>query len=273
MYSTCPKCQQEIPAQDVGAQEVCPACGLVFAKWLQRQAMDEEAGTATNSNASTVHSSTQSIQRSVFAGFFMPQRKPRGHGELTVYALIWAGLLWFGLDFIQMNYESNEIGRSFMHSVNLVFHEAGHMLFMPLGRTMTVLGGSLFQVLLPVMLMCAFLIINKDAFGAAVCLWWSGQSLLDLAPYIADATVQRLPLLGGGTGADRPGFHDWNTLLRPRGWLEYDQQIAVAADRAGALIIIVALCWGALALWREWRERREWLKRRESDAEVEASKQ
>ena len=249
MYSTCPKCQHEIPEHDQGAQEICPACGLVFAKWLQRQVMDDDAVVITRSKSSLVHSSS----RSVLAGFFMPQRKPRSKAELTVYALIWAGLLWFGLDFMQMNYESNEIGRSFMHTVNLVFHEAGHMLFMPFGRTMTVLGGSLFQILLPLMLMFAFLIINKDAFGSAVCLWWAGQSMMDLAPYIADATVQRLPLLGGSTGADRPGFHDWNTLLGPRGWLQYDQQIATAADRLGALIIIIALCWGAVALWREWQ--------------------
>lgn len=249
MYSSCPKCEYEIPPQDLSAQEICPACGLVFAKWLQRQVMDQDSMLAKQSRTSR----TRTSSRSKLTGLFMPQRKPRSKSELAVYALIWAGLLWFGFDFIQMNYESNEIGRSFMHTVNLVFHEAGHMFFMPFGRTMTVLGGSLFQVLLPLMLMFAFLIVNKDAFGGAVCLWWVGQSLMDLAPYIADATAQRLPLLGGGTGADRPGFHDWNTLLRPRGWLEYDHQIAAAADRIGALIVVIALCWGALALWREWK--------------------
>ena len=249
MYSTCPKCKHEIAALQSDAQEICPACGLVFAKWLRRQVMDEDSLVASQARTSR----TRSSPRSALAGFFMPQRKPRSKSELAVYALIWAGLLWFGFDFIRMNYESNEIGRSFMHAVNLVFHEAGHLLFMPFGRTMTVLGGSLFQVLLPLMLMFAFLIVNKDAFGGAVCLWWAGQSLMDLAPYIADASVQRLPLLGGGTGADRPGFHDWNTLLRPRDWLAYDQQIATAVDSIGALIVVSALYWGALALWREWK--------------------
>ena len=39
---------------------------------------------------------------------------------------------------------------SVLHLPNLIFHEAGHILFSPFGRFMTVLGGSLFQVLVPV---------------------------------------------------------------------------------------------------------------------------
>ena len=35
-----------------------------------------------------------------------------------------------------------------------------------------------------------------DRFGAAVCAWWAGQNLLDVAPYIADARALQLVLLG-----------------------------------------------------------------------------
>jgi hypothetical protein len=42
---------------------------------------------------------------------------------------------------------------SFLHLPNLVFHEAGHLLMLPFGQFMSVLGGSLFQLLVP--LMCA----------------------------------------------------------------------------------------------------------------------
>ena len=148
-----------------------------------------------------------------------------------------------------MDFRSNEIGQSWFHNVNLVFHEAGHVIFTLLGRTMAILGGSLFQVLVPLALMFACLVVNKDSFGASIGLWWVGQSLMDIAPYIADARALRLPLLGGGTGADRPGTHDWANLLRPRGWLEYDIQIAAAVDFIGSGILLLALLWGGYMLY------------------------
>jgi hypothetical protein len=147
-----------------------------------------------------------------------------------------------------MEIATNEIGRSFLHNINLVFHEAGHVLFQPFGRLMMFLGGSLFQVLLPLILAGAFLLVNRDAFGASVCLWWTGQSLMDIAPYIADARALRLPLLSGGTGADSPGTHDWANILRRLGLLNQDIQIATAVDLFGSILLILSLVWGGIML-------------------------
>ncbi len=252
MYSTCPKCQHHLQAEDVSALASCPACGLVFEKWLQRVVMEEPAAASPNAMGNRGSAQRNVGLRSVLARFFLPERTPRRRPELLAYAAIWMGLIYFGIQFIAMDFHSNEIGQSFMHHVNLVFHEAGHVLFMPFGRTLMIFGGSLFQVLLPLLLLLAFLIKNRDAFAASVCLWWAGQSTMDLAPYIADASVLRLPLLGGGTGADSPGMHDWQNLLRPRGLLPYDEQIASAVDSVGALVVVVALFWGGYALLREW---------------------
>ena len=58
---------------------------------------------------------------------------------------------------------------------------------------------------LPLVAGVALLRTNRDAFGASLALWWFGQSMMDCAPYIGDARALQLPLLGGGTGADRPG--------------------------------------------------------------------
>ena len=101
---------------------------------------------------------------------------------------------------------------SFMHLPNLVFHEAGHILFTPLGRFMIVLGGSLTQVLVPLVCAGAFLWQTRDPFGAAIAVWWAGESLTDVAPYINDARDLQLVLLGGKTGAEVEG-HDWEYLL------------------------------------------------------------
>ena len=89
------------------------------------------------------------------------------------------------------------LGGSFMHLINLPFHEAGHIVFAPFGSFMMSLGGSLLQVLVPLACAWAFLFQQDDRFGASVCVWWTGESLLDLSPYIDDARSLQLMLLGG----------------------------------------------------------------------------
>ncbi|GAB5499340.1 MAG: hypothetical protein PsegKO_16510 [Pseudohongiellaceae bacterium] len=248
MYSTCPKCGFHNPSANAVNADQCAACGLVFSKWLQNLVSEGSAASATAPSQKTGSGMSVPVTR-----FFLPRRAGVGKLELTGYAVIWGMLLLWGLDFIAMDFRSNAIGQSFLHNINLVFHEAGHVLFRPFGRSMMFLGGSLFQVLLPLLLMLAFLVKNKDGFAASVCLWWAGQSLMDVAPYIADARALRLPLLGGGTGADAPGMHDWANLLRPRGWLQYDMQIASAADTIGSGMLLLAMVWGALMLWLYYR--------------------
>jgi hypothetical protein len=119
--------------------------------------------------------------------------------------------------------------RSFVHRINLVF-QAGHVIFMPFGSFMTTLGGSLGQVIMPLIATGALAFKNRDNFGASIGLWWCGQSVMDLAPYINDARDLKLMLLGGGTGQDRPGMHDWENILLDLRWIEYDRQIAAATD-------------------------------------------
>lgn len=136
---------------------------------------------------------------------------------------------------------------SFLHRVDLVFHEAGHVLFSPFGQFMTVFGGSLFQVLVPII--CAVALYRSaDRFGAVVSTWWAGQNLVDLAPYIGDARALQLPLLGGHTGAEVEG-HDWEAILQTLGWLQHDQTIATAAQAFGSITMVACVVLaGALLL-------------------------
>jgi hypothetical protein len=138
---------------------------------------------------------------------------------------------------------------SVLHLPNLVFHEAGHVLFMPLGRFMTSLGGSLFQCALPLALAAAFW-RQKNLFGAIVCVWWAGQNLVDVAPYIADARALQLVLLGGRTGAEVEG-HDWEFILTELGWLHRDRLIGLWAYRAGLATMVGAITSGVWLLKRE----------------------
>jgi hypothetical protein len=136
---------------------------------------------------------------------------------------------------------SPDSGDSFLHLPNLIFHEAGHVIFAPLGEFMSVLGGSLLQVLIPVIAAIAF-VRQAQPFGAVVCVWWAGQNLTDLAPYIADARALRLTLLGGRTGAEVEG-HDWEYLLTQLGVSHLDRTIGTVTHAAGILIMVAALAY------------------------------
>lgn len=137
---------------------------------------------------------------------------------------------------------------SVLHLPSLVIHEAGHVIFGVFGRFVGVLGGSLLQFALPVAFAAA-LLKQRDQFGAAVCAWWAGQNLLDLAPYIADARALQLVLLGGYTGAEVEG-HDWEYLLSTLGWARWDVTIGLWTRRAGLLMMAAAIVWGAVSLSR-----------------------
>jgi hypothetical protein len=95
------------------------------------------------------------------------------------------------------------------------------------------------QVLVPVIAAIAF-IRQEDRFSAAVCGWWAGQNLIDLAPYIADARALQLVLLGGHTGAEVEG-HDWEFILTQLRLTHLDRQIGTAAYAFGLLLMIASL--------------------------------
>jgi hypothetical protein len=143
---------------------------------------------------------------------------------------------------------------SFMHLLNLPFHEAGHILFRPPGQWMMSVGGTLGQLLMPLVCLAVLLLKARDAFGASVCLWWFGENFMDIAPYINDARALQLPLLGGNVGESSPyGFHDWEYILNEIGWLRYDHTLAQVADKTGALILLASLAWGGSVLLKQYK--------------------
>lgn len=136
---------------------------------------------------------------------------------------------------------SPDVNQSFLHLPDLVFHEAGHVIFSPFGRFLTVLGGSLLQCLIPIIAAISF-IRQEQLFSAAICGWWAGQNLVDLAPYIADARALRMVLLSGRTGAEVEG-HDWEYILTQLGMIHLDRGIGMTAYLLGILTMIGALIW------------------------------
>jgi hypothetical protein len=117
---------------------------------------------------------------------------------------------------------------------------------------MMYLGGSLFQVMMPLIVMGSFLFQQRNNFGASVGLWWAGQSMMDIAPYINDARARQMPLLGGGNGMDRPGMHDWYNILGQLGMRRSDHTLAALVDGLGELTVLLALAWGGYLLYLQF---------------------
>lgn len=258
----CPKCGFDQPAQNA----ICARCGLVFAKYWRYHPRSGEAPSppvppprsrTLNRGAGRPRSAARRETGPMMAGLGELLLPPVARADplaLAARAALWLFLAIWGLRLMLMTVASNGAGESFMHLINLPFHEAGHVIFMPFGEFVHSLGGTLGQLLMPLICLLTLLIKTRDPFGASVCLWWFGQNFIDIAPYINDARAGVLPLLGGNTGQHAPyGFHDWEYLLTETGLLRHDQAIAQASHTLGALLMLVALGWGLVLLWRAWQ--------------------
>lgn len=119
----------------------------------------------------------------------------------------------------------------------LITHEAGHTFFSIFGiRTVTILGGSLFEVLLPVMIL-AYTWINQLRTGMQLSLYLVGFAFIDVAFYAADGGARQLPLIGGLPKE----AHDWYNLLSRWGMLESDISVGVMLAFFGGMCYLVAL--------------------------------
>ncbi|TRZ98097.1 MAG: hypothetical protein D4R81_11215 [Nitrospiraceae bacterium] len=193
------------------------------------------------------------LMLSLIKEFLLPQPKDVNHILFAGRVVVLIGLAAWGYRFVTHTWYSTYVMESFMHNINLPFHEAGHIFFSPFGRFMTVLGGSLMQLLMPLVCLGAFLYPNRNAFAAAVALWWFAENLMDLAPYIGDSRAGELPLLGGVTGSEVEDYHDWEYLLKTTGWLHSDHKIAAGAYMAGRWLMVLAFLWGAWVLWMQYQ--------------------
>lgn len=145
-------------------------------------------------------------------------------------------------------YLTDPMYRSIFQGVNLGFHEMGHAAFFWLGdRILTVAGGTIFQLAIPLIAGVYLLRKQNDPFGATVCLFWLGTSLFGAGVYAADARAQALPLVSPFGPIDVDS-HDWTVMLLRFGMLTKDQAIGAALRRAGILSMVASVVGGAWVL-------------------------
>jgi hypothetical protein len=254
----CPKCG----APQAQREAICPRCGIVFAKYWKyhpRPGASSPTGQPEPtpdpvhpSRPATAGATANGDQGRGLRGLLLPAPIERNPLAAWARAALLLALAVWSLSLIGASVESNAAGESFLHLINLPFHEAGHVIFRPFGEFITSLGGTLGQLLMPLIAMLVLLLKTRDPFGASVALWWFGQNFLDIAPYINDARAGQLPLLGGNVGHSAPyGFHDWEYLLTETGLLHMDHAIAQASHALGSAIMLLALGWGAVLVYRQ----------------------
>ncbi len=132
----------------------------------------------------------------------------------------------------------------YIQGVDLILHEAGHIIFIFFGRFVNILGGSLNQVLIP-FIFSAYFFLRKEIYSGSIVLMWIGESITNVAIYAKDAIIMQLPLLGGDSV-----IHDWNYLLSTLNILKYTDIIGGIIYYLGISVIVIG---AILALYSSFR--------------------
>lgn len=157
-------------------------------------------------------------------------------------------IIALGLVFIYMSYGMWTSGWVIpLDHVSLAIHEAGHPIIgMLFGHQMTVYGGTIFQLLFP-LLFAAHFVRHEQPLGFCFALAWESSSIHAMARYMSDARAKALPLVGGGGGEDA---HDWGEIFSRWGLL--NQDIIIGDLMATLSWVVMIFCFSLLfSLWRK----------------------
>jgi hypothetical protein len=135
----------------------------------------------------------------------------------------------------QKNESRNQVSFAIwvIDTIDLFIHETGHLIFGLFGRFIGFLGGSLFQVIIPVATLIVF--TRSSLKSIPFTLYWIGHSMVNVSIYIGDAPYKRLHLIS------RAAIHDWRWLLNYTGTMEYAGDIAVTVNAFGLFVCCIGI--------------------------------
>ncbi|MGK9475789.1 hypothetical protein ACSSV9_03120 [Melioribacter sp. OK-6-Me] len=122
-----------------------------------------------------------------------------------------------------------------LNEINLLIHEGGHGVFALFGKFIYTLGGTLMQIIIP-LLFIIYYYKEKKYTLARIFLLWLAQNLINISIYASDAAEKKLRLLGGSKV-----YHDWNYILSSINLLEYDNIIGLLFYLLALLIFVYIL--------------------------------
>ena len=120
-----------------------------------------------------------------------------------------------------------------LDNADLVIHEAGHVFFYFFGQFIHMAGGTLMQILLPLLIVWYFI---KSGYltGTQFSLFWLAHNFLNISVYAGDAEKRALPLLGNGT-------HDWYYMLSRLGILDYSEAVSALFFLIALIVFILSI--------------------------------
>jgi hypothetical protein len=153
------------------------------------------------------------------------------------------------LYWLYSGYPGDPLHTTIFDGISLGFHEAGHAAFMWTGnRLLTVAGGTLFELGIPIVAAAYLLFKQRDPFGALVCVFWMGTAFWHTAAYAGDARAQALPLVSPFGPVDVDS-HDWTYMLMRFGMLSRDWEIAAYFRLIARYAMLGSLFGGAWVVW------------------------
>ncbi len=118
---------------------------------------------------------------------------------------------------------------------NLLIHEGGHGIFSIFNDFIYTLGGSLMQIIIP-LLFIFYSYTNRKRIALRISLIFLGENLMNIGRYVADARSQTIPLLGG-----KNVYHDWTYILSRINMLEYDHTFETILFIIACILFLITL--------------------------------
>jgi hypothetical protein len=159
------------------------------------------------------------------------------------------GIAWLMFYFLFLLYAAaSTSGFLIIDYVNLMIHEGGHFFFSWFGDTIRILGGTLGELIVP--LLCfAYFWWKRETTAVAFCSFWFFENFLYIGTYMSDARVSALPLVGADDSDWTILFTQWNILI-------HDQQIGHTMRALGWLGMLATVSWLAYRVYRDAKENR-----------------
>ena len=162
-----------------------------------------------------------------------------------------AGIAWLVVYLLFLLYAVlDRTGFLFVDYVNLMIHEGGHFFFSWFGDTIRILGGTLGELIVPLLCAAAFW-WRRETTAVAFCSFWFFENFLYIGTYMSDARTSTLPLVGGDESDWTILFGQWNVLV-------HDQQIGQTVRDLGYLGMLATLAWLAYRTFRSAAPKESW---------------
>src|SRR6266480_76281 len=146
------------------------------------------------------------------------------------------GIAWLGFYALFLLYAfADRSGFLIVDYVNLIIHEGGHFFFSWFGNTIMILGGTIGELLVP--LLCAiYFFCQRETTGFAFSTYCLFENFPYIGTYMADARIAALPLVGSEESDCTILFGQWGLLAE-------DQKIGTIMRTLGWLGMLATLIW------------------------------